>query len=408
MSIPIPNLLIGLKVFLDMFVLFLLPIYLTDIGLSGLYQGIVLSLLTVTALLTTFITGIGNDRLSTKKFIITGFFLSSIYYYGIGFTTKFTELFILFFIGGIGSNLVYTSINSLVFKTHQEKKKGSSFGSYWFYRTFFAASGILVGAYLVMTLSFITVFKMVGIGYIFLLFFAFILKDTVPSKTSIIQYSKDFFQREILLLSLILFLYALHWGAETSSYGLFLKNNLKLTHMKLSAYMALPIFFLSLIARYLGQYIDNYGNDGRIFIAGLFFSGIGHFLMVYPVFPVSFFFRFVHEMGDGIVVVYSYVKMSQIFSRTRVGGNTGIVTTIMVFGHFTGTLIFSPLGASMGSHVPFMVSGSAAMFAAVLAVYSKLVNPDHYGDVTALWKGMLVSLFSKREAKPEIIDDLES
>ena len=41
----------------------------------------------------------------------------------------------------------------------------------------------------------------------------------------------------------------------------------------------------------------------------------------------------------------------------RVGGNSSLITLTTTLGVFTGSLIFGPLGASLGYQIPLIISG---------------------------------------------------
>ncbi len=404
----LPYVLLAAKIFIDNPIFFLLPLHLTAIGLSGMQQGILLSLLTVTAILTTFISGVGNDRISTRSFILAGFALSVVFYAGISGTTAFWPLVILFFIGGVGSNLTYTSITSSIFKTHDEERKGAAFGDYWFSRAFPAGIGVLLLGFALSRVDFPPLFAFAALGFVVVWFLALKLDDTTRVDTTLDEYSSDLISGEVLMLGAVLFLFTLHWGAEVTSYSLFLANDLRLSRSELAVYIALPIILLGVASRNIGRAIDRNGNNPRIFLGGLALSGFGHAAMTYQHLPISFIFRIVHEVGDALAVVYTYVVIATLFSRERLGGDSAFITTIMVMGQFVGILVFAPLGAAHGYALPHILSGLACFLAVALALRIPFIQEGLATEPSLGIADVVDSLVGRAQAQPtEVHDDCE-
>lgn len=404
----LPYLLLAAKIFIDNPIFFLLPLHLTALGLSGMQQGILLALLTVTSLLTTFVSGVGNDRISTRGFILVGFTFSVAFYAGLSVTTTFWPLFVLFFIGGVGTNLTYTSITSAIFKTHEETRKGAAFGDYWFSRAVPAGIGLLLMGFALSRVDFPVLFAFAAAGFVIVWFMTLRLDDTMRADTTLDQYTGDLFRREVLLLGAVLFLFTLHWGAEVTSYSLLLANDHGLSRTWLSVFMATPIILLGLASRNIGRAIDINGTNPRFFLVGLVLSGFGHIAITYPLIPVSFAFRIVHEIGDALVVVYTYVVISTMFSRERVGGDSAFVATIMVMGQFAGILVFAPLGATHGYALPHILSGLACILAAALALRIPLIQEGLTTEPTLGITDVVGSLIGRPQAlSTEVKDDEE-
>ncbi|MBU0530831.1 MAG: MFS transporter, partial [Nanoarchaeota archaeon] len=160
-----------------------------------------------------------------------------------------------------------------------------------------------------------------------------------------------------------------HWGAESTSYGLFLQNNLGLDIFMVSLYSAFAIIPLALTSYYFGKRIDKKGMNMRnLFAAGLIISGVFHILHTVPIPWLSFIFRLGHEAGDGIAFIAVFFWISKLFSKNRIGGDSSLMFTVMLLGQVVGSLVFGPLGQLMGYHIPLIISGFTNILCAVLLV----------------------------------------
>ena len=66
-----------------------MPIYLKDIGMSGLEIGVLSGITAIAALLSLFPVGYINDRFSTRGVLIVSFVLVAIFFAGVGFLEGF-------------------------------------------------------------------------------------------------------------------------------------------------------------------------------------------------------------------------------------------------------------------------------------------------------------------------------
>jgi len=106
-----------------------------------------------------------------------------------------------------------------------------------------------------------------------------------------------------------------------------------------------------------GPRCDNGMEPRTLAIWGLLLSGGGQVFMCSHTLGVSLFWRGVHGLGDGLIVIVMYLGVARLFHPDRVGGLNSGVNLVMMLGAFTGSLIFGPLGAAFGYDLPLRVTG---------------------------------------------------
>jgi len=361
-SLKIPNTLNFFESFIVNFIVWFLPLLFVDLGFSGLEIGILVSVFTVVSLMTSFPIGVINDRLSIREAILAGFLLLVAFLLGI-FIVKSFWFFLLFYaLGGLGSNMVYVSVRGLTMKIAGTKEGGKRLGVFQFYSTLGSAAGSLLGGLLLYMLNFnLTIVA----GAVLMLFMA-LLSLSVPrvkiERFPLVEYGRSVMKKHVLIFILPLFLFGMHWGAELTSFSLFLKNNLGLDLFWSGIYMGLTIIPMSFTAYLAGRRIQgNGGSVKMIFFSGILLSGLTHILMVVPNAPLSFIFRMFHEIGDGMVMVSYYVILSGMFRKKSISGETGLAHTITTLGAVAGALAFGIMGPVYGYGMPFVVSGMLSL-----------------------------------------------
>ncbi len=85
--------------------------------------------------------------------------------------------------------------------------------------------GTLLGGVLFYHLGFDTSLRLLALVPLLLLLPTFKLPRLTVHYSPLRQYGRDFWQRPVLFFATWLFLFCLHWGAETTSYGLFPAGN---------------------------------------------------------------------------------------------------------------------------------------------------------------------------------------
>lgn len=357
------SLMVFLSRFFRGFIFIYMALYLVEVGFSGLQVGLLLSLMAITSIFITLPTGIINDRLDIRYSIAVGHLLVFIFLVIVGSIPNFWLFIPLFIVGGMGLNIIETSYNNYVFKDKEPWHEGRKYGIFMFTDYLSLFFGIIIGMSLVFLAGFPFTLVFSGFYYLVLIPFIFILRPITVAKTRLIQYEKDFLHPNNILLAIILFLHATHWGAESTSYALFLKTVLGLDSFGMGMYTSLSIIFLGLAGLVFGIRMDHRTDFHKLFVIGLVVSGITHILMTTPDVAVSFVMRAIHEVGDGIAHVSLLFWLGRKFKRSRIGGDAGIFLLFMTIGGALGALVYGPVGSLYGYATPLVVSGVTSVIA---------------------------------------------
>jgi MFS family permease len=362
------------------FIFVLMPIYLSEIGFSGYEIGLLVALYAITPVFVSFPTGVINDRWTIRLTMIAGICMVSAFMLGLGFLKGFIVFIPLFFLGGLGNNLEEVSIRTLLYKTKMEGKEGKKFGLYNLVNSTARSAGLFIGGILIFMLDFSLALKIIGILYLLIIPFAS-FRPLAKRKVRLAEYKKDFLNSKVVSIGIIMFLFALHWGAEATSFGLFLRNNLGLDMFMVGVYSSVALLFLGFTAYFFGRRIDRGKNKMKnVFFAGVLFSGVFGILYTIPIPWISFLFRIPHEMGDGMASIAMYFWISKLFGTERIGGNSSLMFTLTLLGQVTGSLVFGPIGYVMGYQMPFIISGATTIICAFLLL--TFVRIFHISEVS--------------------------
>lgn len=336
---------------------FLVPLHLLKIGLNGWQIGAIVSFYGAAPLVFSFPIGWINDRFSIRRIIQGALLAMCCLFLLLAVAKNFYLLCCLFLFIGIANNALDVSTNSLYYKDEARMDLNKKYGTLAFWLALGTATGTISGGTLVHFSDFpILFFVYAG----FLLIVVFLTGEIGKERFSLVpmkQYRLDLFNRKTILFSILIFILAMHWGAEGTVYSPFLKSYFQLNNFQLSLYISIALFFLAFSGLAVAFLRFDPRLNQRIFLLALFFSGLGHILMVNPNVYLSLFFRIVHEMGDGVMGALIFLFISRLFQKESIGGSSGILLALMTLGHMLGAQLFAALGYKVGLSYPFIVSG---------------------------------------------------
>ncbi len=336
---------------------FLLPLYLQGtLRFSGGQIGLLYAVLNLNAVLVAFPVGVSGDRYPARILTRLGLAGTAVCLGGMAAATRFWPFLAAFWGFGLSLSLFRQSLDILLFKENPADT-ARRFGQFNAVRMGGMMVGALGGGLLVYLLDFPRVILLFGMGLLLLTWPTAKLPLTGGVSASIWQYRRDFFTRPVLFFAAWLFLFTLHWGAEATSLALFLKHNLGLAPLGVGAYMAGEFGVISITAYLYGRFWAGKLAPLGFLALALLASGSGHILMTYPSLPWSFAMRALHGFGDGLILMETYATVARLFHVDRVGGNSSLITLTTTLGVFAGSLIFGPLGASLGYQMPLLISG---------------------------------------------------
>jgi MFS family permease len=341
---------------------FFLPIYLAgSLSFSGAEIGLLYGVLGLNSLLAAFPVGVVGDRYPARLLTRLGLLGTAVNLFGLARAERFWPFFLLFFAFGLSLQLYRQSLDIMLFKESDPVRNTRRFGVYNTWRMGGMAAGILLGGISLSFLDYPQTFQLLGTLLLLLLPLTWQLPLTRGQSIRLLQYGRDFLSGPVLFFVTWLFLFTLHWGAEGTSLGLFLKNDLGLGPLGVGLYLAGEFSVVAITAYLYGTYGEGRLSPLALLALGLTTSGMGHILMTYPHLAWSFAWRLVHGFGDGLIMMITYTTIAHLFHVDRVGGNAGLISLATTLGVLTGSLVYGPVGASFGYQMPLIISGVTSL-----------------------------------------------
>jgi MFS family permease len=313
--------------------------------------------LSITGLFVTFPIGFLNDLFTPRTLISLALITTAVSLWGQGAATGFIAFFFTFMLFGASNNMFRTSLDALLFKSGKEEQQATRYGIYNGMRMIGFTAGAIFAGYSLFSHDFPATLKQLSLWSLVLLLAYPFLATSPGRRWELFNYRQDFLKKEVVVFSLWLFFFTLHWGAESTCFGLFLRHNLALPMLGIGYYMATEFIVVAVISMYCGRLIDQGIRVERLLYPGLIASGLGNIFMTYPNVLFSLFWRVIHGAGDGAVMVVMYVGIGRLFHVDRIGGNASLIYLITLAGSFAGALIFGPLGEWAGYWFPLAASG---------------------------------------------------
>jgi len=358
--------------------MFFWAIFYSSIGFSGTQIGIIFAASSITSLITITPSGFINDKIKSKTLISLGLLFLAAQFLGSSQTTSFLPMLILSVIGTVGYYLYSASIDSIFYKTAGKENTTKKIGIYQSLTYFGLGLGAIAsGQMLELNMNFNTILLITGSGLILASILSQLRPKTISTDFEIVKYKSDLLKPKVLFFLFIIFLFSLHFGAENTSYGLFLEKTLNLPKLWIGLYMGFAIFLMGFWTIIFSKLIKKISTKSFL-VLGLALSRVGHILMAIP-FAVanpefSFAFRVLHEAGDAAMFMFFAYGITKFFAAERVGGNNGIITFVMIIGGAISNLIFGPLGEKYGYDLSLIVTGIVLAFDLLLAmIFSKMI-----------------------------------
>jgi len=338
------------------FASFFMPVFLRDsLGFSGLAIGLLYGALSLTSLACALPVGAANDRLGSRPPLLASVLAAGVAVAGMGLSRSLWLYLPLYVLYGLASNVFRISADSLFLRDENDARR---FGLYSAARLAGIGLGTLACGLVVARLDFPRTLLALSGFTLALCLWAPALPRGGGCATRLSGYGQEFLgQPGALFFAGWLFLYTTHWGAEYTSYGLFLRHGLNLSLTGMGLFMTGQFAVIATAAWGAGRLLKAGARAERLLALGLLLSGVGAVVMVTPQLAVSFAFRAVHEVGDGLLTVIMYVRLKELFGSRRIGGHVGLVQVVTTLGALCGSLIFGPLGTRYGYWLPLAASG---------------------------------------------------
>jgi MFS family permease len=270
---------------------------------------------------------------------------------------------------GLANNALDISINNLYYKDDTAIDQNKKYSRLVFWQSLGAAAGPVSGGIIVSSAGFSALF--VAAAVLLLAAQAFVPPvgairfRPIPPRV----YRGNILRAKTLFFSAMIFVIGLHWGLEGTVYSPFLKQQFNLSTLSLSLYISLALLAMAASQLLIGSVPFNLRLNKRFFLLSLILSGGGLALMVNRSLPLSFAFRLVHEVGDGLLGALVVLFISRLFERESIGGSSAVLQTVMTCGHMVGALVFSTLGFRFGLAYPFLIAGALLIADAAFSFY---------------------------------------
>lgn len=363
---------------------FFWAVYYSALGFSGIEIGLITAVFSLTGFATILPSGFMNDKIKSKNLITIALLLLATQCIGISFFHSFSSVLFFTSIGGIGYNLYSTSMDSLFYKSMKKDEVTKRISIFQGLNYLFIGMGVILGGKLLnsntdMPHIFGNLILITGSGYSIFAVLSLILPGSITTNFKFIKYKSDILNPKVLFFMLIFFLFSFHFGAENTSYGLFLNKTLGLSKQMTGLYMGISVLSMGATSIIFANSLKRIEIKHLLYL-GLTLSGTGHILMATTSNPLtSFLFRVVHETGDAAMFVFLIYGISKLFHAERVGGNASIITFTTIIGGAVSSMIFGPIGERYGYGMPLIVTGVLLFISLLLAIsFNKMIFTNNH------------------------------
>jgi MFS family permease len=355
----------GMFAVLSMVTGFFLPVYLRDdLGFTGVQIGFLFAMQAVTVMLASAPAGMGNDRVSSRFFIVLGLAGQAFGLVLMATVESFVPYVLVFFVWTLANGLFRVSLDVQALKVTSGDERLAGVYRYQLSRYAGATLGAVGAGTLLSLVDFRVALVAAAVAMTALSVVAVRLPPTRVAPVRFANYRDDLRNPRVILLVVWLVLFSTHWGAEFTSYGLFLQQDLHLSWTGMGGYIAAEHLAVVLMLAWFLRDPKRELNIKRLAFWGLLASGVGHVGMVFHPLWLSVLFRMMHGVGDGAIFLVFFLGVPKLFAVERLGGHAGLVHLMSMLGMVLGSLIYGPLGEAVGYAVPLWSSG---MISCVLA-----------------------------------------
>ncbi|MFC1889965.1 MFS transporter [Thermodesulfobacteriota bacterium] len=349
---------------------FFLPIYFKEgLGFDGARIGGLFAALSLTSIISAFPIGLSSDRVAPKHLVTASLLMTAAACSAMAAARSFPVFLAVFVVFGISMNMLNIVLNAYLFKTAEAGDRSMKFGIFNAYKMIGFAMGMILGGVFLERLGFPAILLIIAVASTVLILPGLYLPPVSIQASSLRKYGEEILKPEPIYLFLWILLFTTHWGAENVSYSLFLKRELGLSLPQMGLYMTGEFAALVVVLLLLGRHYPKGSGVEALFMAGLVVSGAGHIGMTVHTVPLSFAFRIVHGIGDGVVMMTMFMGIARLFKVERVGGHSSLVLLGTMVGGFVGSLVYGPITETLGYAFPLRASGIVILVLVVVHLF---------------------------------------
>ncbi len=349
-------------------------------GYSGLQIGLLTAIQAVCGMLAAFPAGLGNDRFTSRALAGISLLVAAVTLPIMAGLPLFPAFSVFYAIWALSVYVFRLSLDVQVLKGGNDQGTSQRLGLYHAGRFLGACLGTIGTGYLIRLIDFESTLWVVGGGSLLLLPGVLFLSKTPVGKRRLSDYRADLSNRDVLWFAAWLFLFCTHWGAELTSYPLFLRGELGLSLVEMGWYMSAEYAAIIAALLFSARPLREPENFRRFLVFGLLASGAGMIGVIARPVALSVCFRTLHGLGDGVMMLVTYLGIARLFAIERIGGNAGFINLVTMLGLVGGALFFGPLGERFGYGLTQWVAGSVLL---VLTIpFLVLRAPERAGSRT--------------------------
>jgi MFS family permease len=347
---------------------FFIPLYFREIGFSGVHTGLFFSVSSLATILLSLPAGVSTDRFRASNVLLLSFGMIAAGYVGFLISRSLWVFCVFSFVGSLGGRFYSTASTAMFFKICDTDSPVNA-GIFQCIHYLAAGCGAILGAWIIFKLSYRHAFAFAAASNGALMLACLLLPRTTTVTLALQEYRSSVLRPRVLIVALVFFLSSAHWGAEMVAYAPFLRYELGLSMLKTGLYTGGALLFVGVGA--MAAVLMHRKGAGLqwIMFAGLSLGGVFQILMCVQNPWLSFAFRAVHEIGDGMVWLGFYYGVARIFRVDRIGGCSAFISLWMGIAAFSSALFYGWLGDVAGYRWPMAVSGVSLLLAAAVMTF---------------------------------------
>lgn len=351
-------------------VLAYLPVILKSYNYTDQQIGFAVGLNSLSSLLLILPFGVFSDYVSPKKSLTLGSLCFSAYFLLLAVVKGFPAVCLALIVGGVGACAIRVICVSLYLKLVDRDRRGRKVAFLHVGAYLGFGLGPLLGGYIYEAFGPLPLIWLAFSISAIIVLLTFFVQDAPPVVFSFKDYGTDIKKPDALFLMALVFFLGTHFGAEQSSFSLFMIETIGLEKKHIGVVFFALGAWMALLVPFAGMLIDRRHRVFLLLLAGLLISSCFQFMTPLATSLLGLVvIRMIHTMGDTLAILESDVLTARFFPSARLGGSSGLIfcvrtSAIFLFAAFSGWL-----NNGWGYKMPFFVNGIMVFAFSLMAVF---------------------------------------